>query len=51
MEEIAAVVKSLQAESAAKYKELDELRLKDRQKELEQGETIITCGGFKLRVP
>ena len=36
LEEIAAVVKSLQAESAAKDKELDELRLKDRQKELDK---------------
>ena len=34
LEDIAAVVKSLQADAAAKDKELNELRLKDRQKEL-----------------
>ena len=52
LEDIAAVVKSLQAEAAAKDKELDELRLKDRQKELNKVKpSSQVCGGFKFRVP
>ena len=48
LEEIAAVVKSLQAESAAKDKELDELRLKDRQKKLDKVKPSSPVAGSNL---
>ena len=48
LEDIAAVVKSLQAESAAKDKELDELRLKDRQKELTKVKPSSPVAGSNL---
>ena len=48
LEDIAAVVKSLQVESAAKDKELDELRLKDRQKELDKVKPSSPVAGSNL---
>ena len=48
LEDIAAVVKSLQAEAAAKDKELDELRLKDHQKELNKVKPSSPVAGSNL---
>ena len=48
LEEIAAVVKSLQAESAVKDKELDELRLKDCQKDLDKVKPSSPVAGSNL---